>query len=143
MIRRKCGIKYTCTYWNILKSLDMFFNTKMTINFQTTSVIPLQVNILHYKYSLVFPYKQEVFFSVTFSMTNISVIYLAYTYDMSQQWQGRVNKNVQYTSLTSAQANRMFKQHYHHGKNIYPDHGIKVEEKKNKKINTFTNINWS
>lgn len=40
----------------------MFFNTKMTINFQTTSVTPLQVNILHYKYSLMFPYEHQVFF---------------------------------------------------------------------------------
>lgn len=37
------------------------------------------------------------------------------------------------TLLTSAQAKRMFKQHYHHGKDIYPDHGIKVEENRTRK----------
>lgn len=44
-------------------------------------------------------------------MTYISVIFIAYTYDMPQRWCRTINKNVQYTSLSSAQAKRVF-EHY-------------------------------
>lgn len=117
----------TAVFW---KPLDMFLHTEIPINFQTTSMTPVQENILIIKKIIIILkfHTSMFFFSLTFSMTNISVINLAYTYDMSQQWHRWVNKNIQYTSLTSAEAKRMIK-HNIMENNIYSDHGIKVQEK--------------
>lgn len=109
----------------------MFLHTEIPINFQTTSMTPVQENILIIKKIIIILSSFTpacFFFSLTFSMTIISVINLAYTYDMSQQWHRWVNKNIQYTSLTSAEAKRMIK-HNIMENNIYSDHGIKVQEK--------------
>lgn len=117
----------TAVFW---KPLDMFLHTEIPINFQTTSMTPVQENILIIKKIIIILkfHTSMFFFSLTFSMTNISAINLAYTYDMSQQWHRWVNKNIQYTSLTSAEAKRMIK-HNIMENNIYSDHGIKVQEK--------------
>lgn len=65
----------------------MFLHTEIPINFQTTSMTPVQENILIIKKIIIILkfHTSMFFFSLTFSMTNISAINLAYTYDMSQQ----------------------------------------------------------